>query len=312
MDNPFFSLMENAMIPTQQGIQPGPATMPQGAPAPQAAPQGGGTLESILRAALPALAGFYAGRQGQLGTFAGAMAESQGNLDQQQFRQQQLDMQQQRIAQDDLRQAQALARDDRNYQERHSEMLSEAAGRIGAESERQRKIAEAERVRAIQGSLESAAFNPDLNEKLRTLGPDHFVIDVPGIGKMNLAEALQAGADVPKNLGDAPPAPPREPLVTGLGPDGKTPTRVKDAPGVRVYEKPDKPEKPTKTATRAFTWKDEDPDSPTFGQSFRIVEDDQGTELSRRPIAAPPKPAASHAPSSGGAMSVGRFTVRVK
>lgn len=307
-DNPFFALMENAMIPTQQGIQPGPATMPQGAPPPPQAPQGGGTLESILRAALPALAGFYAGRQGQLGTFANSMAESQGNLDQQEMRRQQLAMQQQRIEQDDLRQAQMLARDDRNYQERHSEMLSEAAGRIGQESERQRRVAEAERVRAIQGALNSAAFNPELNEKLRTLGPDSFVIDVPGIGKMNLAEALQAGADVPKNLGDAPPEPKAPSLVDDYQKDG-TIRSVPNAPGLVRRGKPDKPEKPAKTQTRTFTWKDDDPDSPTFGQSFRITEDEQGTELSRRPIAAP-KPAASH--ESTGAVSVGRFQVRVK
>lgn len=244
-DNPFFALMENAMIPTQQGmIQPGPATMPQGAPAAPQAPQGGGTLESILRAALPALAGFYAGRQGQLGTFANSMAESQGNLDQQEMRRQQLAMQQQRIEQDDLRQAQALARDDRNYQERHSEMLSEAAGRIGQESERQRRVAEAERVRAIQGALGAAAFNPELNEKLRTLGPDAFVTDVPGFGKMNLGEMLQY-AVAPKNLGDAPPEPKAPSLVDDYQKDGSI-RSVPNVPGLVRRGKPDKPEKADK------------------------------------------------------------------
>jgi hypothetical protein len=254
MADPFFALMENALVPTTVGLPTGMPRAPQlpaAATTPTPAPQQPGGFEQVLRTALPALAGFFAARQGQLGTFTGAMADAQQQRAAQQFREEQLAMQQRRLEQEELQQAEALARDDRNYQERHSAMLSEAAGRVAQESARQRAAAEQERRRLIQGAVNAAAFDPKKNEMLRTLGPDAFTIDVPGIGPMNLAEALGEISNVPARLGAEPPREPRDPLITGYGPDGKTPTRVKDAPGVRVYERPRErpaaaePKKPT-------------------------------------------------------------------
>jgi hypothetical protein len=42
--------------------------------------------------------------------------------------------------------------------------------------------------------------------------------------------------------------------------------------------------RPEKPGRHFSTWKDDDPESDTFGQSFRIVEDDNGNVISKKRI----------------------------
>jgi hypothetical protein len=86
-------------------------------------------------------------------------------------------------------------------------------------------------------------------------------------------------------------------LITGSDEKGR-PVRVEDKAGVTPYERPRAPKEAAKPTRRAYTWKDDDPDSASFGKSFRIVEDENGNEIKKTPIsgaagAAPPKPVAS-------------------
>ena len=236
--DPFFSLMENALVPTTIGLPgAGPATVPQAASQPAPSPQGGGGWESALQAALPALAGFYAGRQGQLGTFTEAMAQTRAQQAQQEFREQQLELQRQEAEKRDLREAQQLANDDRNYQERHAQMLSTAAQRVQQESERRTEEEHAAKVAKVKAALVNKAYDPAFNETLRKTGPENLAISVPGLGNISLQEAFELTEGwAPGGLGDVPPAPPRTPLITTPGPNG--PIRAEDKPGARVYERP--------------------------------------------------------------------------
>ena len=302
--------------------------------------------EEIIKLALPAVAGFYAGHKGQLGPYSQGYLQSQqivdrSNLQRQQMEDQQLYRSEQLRRQDidDQRQQQSLemqmADRERNDVRQQQALESQLAQRDlmaqaqQAEAERKEK----ERQTAlVQKHLEAAGQDYETSAMIQKLGKESFSIDVPGIGPINLQRAIEMGAVPPANFGTATPPPPKQPaLITTPGPDGK-PVRGIDAPGAPVYERPqNSPEAlgvipgpggkpiygpkvagapvyerpraidttPKSPVRRSFTWKDDDPDSETFGQTFRIVEDENGNEISKTRLTGTSSKAKPNAPVGG-------------
>ena len=272
------------------------------------APAGPSPWETVLRAALPAVAGFFAARNGQLGSFT----QGYGQMQAQQARQEQLDRQfQLEREQADLGRRREAARIAIEQQELAAK---QEEARIKREDEK-RKIEAAQKkaeTEVVQKSLDEAAKNPLLNTLIATFGADAFTLKTP-LGPMSVAEAQKRGAIVPGQLGSPDlPKPERKPLITTPGPDG-TPVRAEDKPGLRVYERPRRPrepKEPAKPRTYRYTWKDDDPASDTYGQSFRVVEDENGNVISKTRMTAGAAPASSA--GTPRSFKQGRFTVEVE
>lgn len=216
---------------------------------------GGSAWEEILKLALPAVAGFYAGHKGQLGPYMQGYQQSQHMVDQQNNQRQQMSQQQawhqEQIHQqniDNERQQASLdmqtagrATDDKRQQMAlDSQMAQRDAAQQAAQAELDRK--EQERQTAhIQRYFDEAAKDYGTTDFVKKFGKDAFSIDVPGIGPINLQKAMDAyGAVPPANFGTAEPPPVKQPtLINSPGPNG--PIRAIDAPGVPVYERPHAP-----------------------------------------------------------------------
>lgn len=287
------------------GMPAGTAQPPAGAVSAPARPS---TLDTVLQAALPALGAFLAGRHGAAGSFMTGYQRQQQIADQQRERdrQFQLDQEQLQMQQQAQRERQATAQAQSEARQRQEEARQQAA------IEARRKVEQGQ----IQKSLDEAAKNPLLNTFINRFGPDAFTVKTP-LGPMSLAEAQARGAAVPGELGTlpAPPKKERVPLITTPGADGK-PVRTEDKPGAKVYERPRKPnapKEPKKAQTYRYTWKDDDPASDTYGQSFRIVEDENGTIISKtRVTAGTVSPTSAPAAPAGAPKKIGRFTVEVE
>ncbi len=262
------------------------AALPMSQSAPAApAPGGASNLDhfrKILQFALPAIATAYALKKGSgLGEYATGMLKG----DQAAFEQRD-HLEQRALQREGINRQIAY----QNAQEARQHRIEAAAiDRDVEERQRLQAAAEAAKAKAVHDALsralDKAAENPAFMEKVNKGGPENFALTVQGVGNVNLKDAFDQlgvikGPDG-YEYGHAPAPAPRKPLVTGYGPDGKTPTRVEDAPGVRTYERPRAPKEGKQPTKRAYTWKDDDPESETFGKSFRIVEDDNGKEISK-------------------------------
>lgn len=284
----------------QNALQPAPA-LPQ-APIP---PQGGGSPIGLggeaLRAALTGLAGFLAARQGQLGTFAGSMGQMAQQQQMAAYRDQQLQLQQ--AAQDRL-----VARDqavaereaaEADYRTRHEQMQQQQQWEHQQQLEQKLLREDIQRRFKNQLALDSNAY-------ANVTAPDglkNFAIDVPGLGVVNLGDAMsQYGLDISGAV-KPPAAPARTPLITVPGPDGK-PTRAEDKVGAKVYERPRAPKEPKaapKNTVRIV--KDDDIESLTYGKQFRVVTDADGNVVKTEPLSL----SGTKAPTK-----IGRFTVEVE
>lgn len=290
------------------------------APAPSA-PSVGGHSDSgrdrfaqLLKLVLPALAATYALKKGSgLGSYADGLMRGQSASAEQADHVEQRRIQRDQIARQTANDSRAEAREHRLDAERIDEHVAAAQQHQAAvEAAKQQSIHT-----ALQHALDKAAENPGFMAKVNKAGPENFAIVVPGLGNVNLKDAFERLGVVHGQDGyeyGHPPAVEKTPLITGYGEDGKTPTRVPDAKGVKVYERPRAPKEPAKATKRAYTWKDDDPDSDTFGKSFRIIEDEDGKVISKQPVTGVPAPMPSHAsttPTVGGT-KIGRFTVTEK
>lgn len=215
---------------------------------------GGSTWEEILKLALPAVAGFYAGHRGQLGPYMQGYQSSQHMMDQQRNQRQQMSQQQawhqEQIHQqniDNERQQASLdmqtagrATDDKRQQMAlDSQMAQRDAAQQAAQAELDRKEQERQ-TEHIQRYIDEAAKGFDTTDFVKKFGKDAFSINVPGIGPINLQKAMEMGAVPPANFGTAEPPPVKQPaLINSPGPNG--PIRTIDAPGVPVYERPHAP-----------------------------------------------------------------------
>lgn len=290
----------------------GSSAMPAAPGASASSAQPGG-WETVLRAALPAVAGFFAARQGQLGTFTRAYNDGtdRQRRQEQQDRQFQLEQEQANIQR--KREAARIAVAAQEAQRRQTEDADQQAA-ADAKAKAAQDKADTE---VVQKSLDEAAKNPLLNTLISTFGADSFSVKTP-LGPMTLAEAQRRGAVVPGELGTKVltlPKKERAPLVTTPGPDGN-PVRTEDKPGVKVYQRPrpaKEPREPKAPKTTRYTWKDDDPASDTYGQSFRIVEDEAGNVVSKQRITAGTvAPTATSAAPAGAPKKIGRFTVEVE
>lgn len=284
---------------------------PPGAPTAQGAPGG---WQSALQNGLLALGGFLSARNGNLGTFTGSYLSAEAARQRQADQQRRLEMDQQELGMRQQQMAQVAA--DRQAQmdlrQQQEQARAEAAAAKQAEAEAKAEEArKAVETRQIQKSLDAAAQNPTLNALISAFGADAFTVKTP-LGPMSIAEAQKRGAIVSGKLG-TPDLPKKEraPLVTTPGPDG-SPVRTEDKPGVRVYQRPratKEPKAPAAPRTTRYTWKDDDPASPTYGQSFRVIEDEAGNVVKKeRLTGAPVAPAAP----AGSPNKIGRFTVEVE
>ena len=293
--------------PTSDAQIPGmdPTWMPAGLPATDTAPPagpmpeglsgglpdtggGGPDVRSILHYALPLIAAAFAAKSGG---FAGV---GPGYLHGVQVK----------ASLDNAKQAREYRQQQLALSEEARQIARVREARAQAENEAQAAQAKtAAEDAAIRKALDGAAQNPDFIGKVNKAGPENFAITVPGIGNINLKDAFDRIGVIQGPEGYAygkPPAPPKPPsLITGTDAQGRS-TRVYDRPGVHPYEKPAKPEKPAKLTRRAFNWTDNDPSSDSFGQTFRVIEDENGNEISRRrltgsgsPLTDSPRPAAA-------------------
>ncbi len=319
--------------------QPGGWTQrgPQQAPPPQ---QGGSdwtsTLAQVLQLALPAVAGYVAGNKGQIGAYAHGFGEQQQVMHRQkmmedQFAEQQMQHDRQAAYQDEQvmrqRAGDARAQSAMEAQAADQELRQQAMQMDAERREKERQLA------LMQKRFDEASKDYGTSELVKQFGPNSFSIEVPGIGPVNLQRLAEMGGVPPANFGTAAPAQPplietpapsgdgavwgpkvqgapvyskppvatKEPLITIQGPDG--PVRGKDGPGVRPYERPRAEGAASRPVRRSYTYKDEDPDSATFGQSFRITEDEDGNEINKvRITGGAIQPVASHAqpPAVGG------------
>lgn len=296
------------------------ATLGLASPAAPAAPgavpatSGPGGWETALRSGLLALGGFLAGRNGNLGSFTQGYGNTQTNLLRQEQARQQMELDRQeteirrRQVDNQAAAVQANSEARRRQEQDRARADQERKAEAAAKAEAEQKKAETGQ---IQKSLDAAAANPMLNSLINAFGADAFTLKTP-LGPMSLADAQARGAVVPGKLGHPDlPEPKRAPLITTPGPDG-SPVRTEDKPGVRVYQRPRQPREPKAPAapkTTRYTWKDDDPASDTYGQSFRIVEDEAGNVVSKtRLTAAPVAPAAP----AGAPRKQGRFIVELE
>lgn len=260
-----------------------------------------GSLSPVLQAALKGLAGLLAARQGQLGSFAGGYQQAEQQQANMAYRDQQLGMQQEaqrRLAEHEaFQQEQAQIDNDFKTRQLQAQQQAQWKEQEAYEAELFRKDV-ANRFDSILAADPNAYANVTAPEGLRNLS-----INVKGIGTVNLADAIEKYGYNLSGKVKPPTKPEREPLVTVPGPDG--PMRAPDGPGVKVYERPRVPKNATsgkpKRTTRII--KDDDPDSPTYGKQFRVVEDEEGNVIKQEPL----NLGATAAPKK-----IGRFTVEVE
>lgn len=301
------------LLPSRSDVLPVSSGLPAGGnglPVDNSGPSGTERFAQILRLALPAFATAYALKSGGgLGEF------SHGLLQAEDFnRRARADEAERQFRQDAVRRQIA---DEARRQAHENRLEAQNMERITLERQRVQQQEQAARDKSLHDALvravDKASQNPDFFSKVNEVGPESYAISVPGFGNISLKDAFDKIGVIKGPEGYAYGAPPKKEsprLITGVGPGG-APTRVEDKPGVRVYEKPEKPEKPERPRpNRTYTWKDNDIESDTYGQSFRITEDADGNEISRRPLTAEPKMAPSHAPAAPGkGRKIGRFIV---
>jgi hypothetical protein len=314
-----FPYSSNVQLPTFNGVSPAP-TMPQPAPVDLAsivaamqqaptpaaaappsaqlppagnpAPAGNmGRLQNILRTVVPLLAAAYAAKQGSLGSFAegyqGAEKQRADLLDQQEQR---------KIQKNALtRQAERDAREDEDRRIAREEKNKAA------------REAAVEKIRTlIRNGLDEAAKDSDFMAEANK-NPEKYHITVPGIGNVSIRDGVKfaggvIGADGSFHWG-ARAKPVKPPMVWGRDEKGVE-SRVEDTPGLKRYPVPHVPAKPDKPTFRVFNYTEpltkEQQDDDQIPKTYRIVEDEQGNEISRReitskgatpPAAAPSKPA---------------------
>jgi hypothetical protein len=282
---------------------------PVGGPAPSAGqPQDKiARLQAILKFAVPAIAAAYSMKSGGgADGFARGYAGQENAFQEQQIRRDQLAEQKRARMEQEARQARADA------------MQAEAAQRALERQVAEDKAREDARIASVlRGAMGKAAENPAFMEKVNSAGAESFSITVPGLGPINVKEAFDRLGVIADDEGKYIYGKPREPKK-------KVPYRVDK--GEATYEQmvdeddprlsephvvsrttPKEPKSPT---TRAYTIKDDDPASDTFGKSFRITEDAQGNIISRKMIELTDssKPASAPAPT-GTQKKIGRFIV---
>lgn len=128
------------------------------------------------------------------------------------------------------------------FRAEHKARTEEAARRLG--------LATPDNYGAIRRSV--IALRPDLDEAL----PNEFP---PPEVMQGLQRALVG------DLGKPPDAPKQPALITGYGPDGKTPTRVEDKAGVQTYVAPSKASTPNVGSFEDFVTRQYG-DAPTAAQ----------------------------------------------
>lgn len=275
-------------------------------------------FREVMATVLPALAAAGAYKQGALGSFTGGM------LDARQVHMQQEQMQARQEAQAQEMEIRRAEMERRAQAEQHA--IEEAARR----AEAQRQEAEAnkqERERSIlTETLKPFSGNPLYAEGIPANVAGGTVIQVPGLGAISLKDALERVGVAKQGenylYGDAVTVKKPEPkaqrfahyTVTEGGVQyrvtedldtGETLRKVRTG----VEKAPKEPKDPAPTR-RAYNWKDDNPDSETFGQEFRIVEDADGNVISKRPAGGTPAGASVMEPPAGKApRKVGRFTV---
>lgn len=147
---------------------------------------------------------------------------------------------------------------------------------------KQKQASEDRMVKRIETALAPFEGNPMYADGISGDVAAGAVITVPGVGRISLKDAFDRVGVMQDDQGNyhygkytKKETPPHVPLVTGE--DGK---RTEDKPGVKVHvPAPPKPDKPTR---RSYTWRDDDPSSDTFGQSFRITEDENGNVINKQ------------------------------
>lgn len=200
------------------------AALGAGAPA---APQGDGfsRFQSVLRAIVPAIAAASAYKNKTLGNFTEGY---QANQELQ--RRTRADEMEQRLR------AQSFGLQQQEFSQRIQDTLARAAAQ-----QEQAKLAQETRERGlITSALQPFESNPLYAEGIPASVADGAVIDVPGIGRLSLKEALGRVGSAEqdgKYLYGKPAKPEKTPLITTRGPDGK-PIRGEDKPGAAVYERP--------------------------------------------------------------------------
>lgn len=287
-------------VPPAAPVAPA-APAPVGAPP---APAGPSTWETVLRAALPALGGFLTARQGTLGSFAGAYSDQEAQFRNQARQDEQLRMQQEN--QRRLRDAEARQLMEDQAQAEYRRAQAKAILDKAAADEAKAKTAD------VQKRLDEAAKNPMLNTLINAFGPDAFALKTPN-GNMSLRDAQALGAVIPGELGQPKLPEKKEPKAPALitAPDANgNPIRVEDKPGQRVYYQPRAPKEP-KAEPRGETrvWKDDDPASDTYGQTFTLRYDADGNLISKTLI--PRGTVASTAPA-GAPRKIGKYSVTVE
>lgn len=270
------------------GSEPPPFPSPVPLPTPQP-----NRLQQSLRYALPLLAAAYAAKTGGgFGNFTQGYLGAENIQQQHADRQAQIDLEKERVRREIAQYARAQAAEERRA-------ADDAAKRVeDIQLTREKTMHD-----TLQRAIDRAATDPDFMKRVNEAGPENFT--VPGMPGMNLRDAFEKLA-VPRDesgeyyYGMTPTKTERTPLVTGVGPGGK-PTRVKDEPGVTVWERPTPPKEPTKPTRRAYTWTDTSPDDPNYpyGTSYRIVEDENGNVISKQPITGGSTPPPAPAGTSG-------------
>lgn len=273
--------------------------------------------EEIIRTALPAVAGFYAGHQGQIGPYTQGLMQSQHQIDQvttqKRHEKQQQDWHSQQIDQqniDNARQQSALdsqTADRATALQRQQDALDAQVSHQNALEKMQKDQHQA---KLVHDYFSNIAHDPSTIDYVQKFGKDAFSVDVPGIGPINLQKALEMGAAPPAEFGlpkteslvpqpgengptygvKAPGAPvyerpqrsPAESLVAVPGKKG--PVYGKKVEGAPVYEKPPAPEKPGKPVRHAYTTDIDDGAGGT--KKVRIIEDENGNIISTKEITA--------------------------
>jgi hypothetical protein len=189
-------------------------------------PSGFEQFQQIMQLVLPVLAAAGAYRKGALGSFTGGMLEGQQVQQRQQNEQRDFELRQ-KTADRQLRM------EERQIKE--TELRHQLA-------ETERKQREEERLdRVLARHIEAVQKNPASNAAVAAFGAKNFVMDVPGIGRINMEEALRR---MPNGEVGVLPRPDKKSLVPVPNPKGKGAVYGTPKAGEPVYERERVPREP--------------------------------------------------------------------
>ena len=289
-----------AGLPSKPSVFPVAAGLPTAGNLPitvNGGPSGLDKLSAILRLAIPALAAGYALKSGGgLDAFANSYAHGEdvaarrrAEEDERRYREESVRRQ---IADAARRQAHEERLEAQNIERLHAEQQARAAAA---------KVAQDKNIHDLLRQSLTPILTQEFLDKVNRVGAENYAISVPGLGPINVGEAItKYGLAAKGPDGYVSPLPQKpaasEPLEEIVGSNGQPVLAPRSkAVGQRRYHKPDKPEKPTKR--RTVIRRMADPDGLPGDVAEFLVDADTGEVIKK--ITAP-SPAVSHGSSVSG------------